>query len=611
MKNKPHFQNQPVFSDFKGILIPLIFAVAVIGIYAQVIDHEFVIFDDHGYVTHNTHVKEGLTLDGLLWAFHFTNDLYWHPMTWMSHMLDVEIFGMKAGGHLMMNVFLHFLNTFGLFILLKKMTGSLWRSAFVAALFAVHPLNVESVAWIAARKNLLSTFFWILTVRFYLVYCERMTIFTYLLALSVFILGLMSKPMLITLPFVLLLFDFWPLKRFRPDESGLRDGRADFSRAGFGFLVAEKVPFLLLSGISIFISILSVTANTVSFDTVPLSLRVGNAAMSYIQYLLKFVWPLNIAVYYPFPTELAVWQSAGAGLILAAMTLAIIRLSIKTPYLTVGWLWYLGTLVPVIGIIQAGLWPAMADRWAYIPLIGIYIIIAWGSADLVSRLRVQKQVLATLAAAVLCFFTVTSWWQVKHWQNSTALFSHALAVTGANTVALNNLGNTFLGQGQTEEAIAHFTTAIELNPRHARALNNLGVALAKNGDSNAAVAYYRKALQVTPAYAEAHNNLGAALRSQGKYAAAIAHYTRALQIKPRYDAAHYNLGLTYLHTGRISLAVRHFRKALVFNPHNIAAKGGLHTATKMMHGFKSQMPSHEMTDSITSPIPNRYDSQKS
>jgi tetratricopeptide (TPR) repeat protein len=300
-----------------------------------------------------------------------------------------------------------------------------------------------------------------------------------------------------------------------------------------------------------------------------------------------------------------------AGLILATMTLAILCLSTKAPYLTVGWLWYLGTLVPVIGILQAGLWPAMADRWAYIPLIGIYIIIAWGSVDLISRLRIQRPVLVSLVAAVLCFFTVTSWLQVRHWRNSTTLFRHALTVTGPNPVALNNLGNTFLGQGQTQEAIARFTTAIELNPRHARALNNLGVALAKKGDPKAAVAYYRKALQVIPAYAEAHNNLGAALRSQGKYAAAIAHYTRALQIKPRYDAAHYNLGLTYLHAGRISLAVRHFRKALVLNPNNIAAKGGLRTATKMMQGFDSQMPSQETTDSITSPKPNHYGSQES
>jgi Tfp pilus assembly protein PilF len=340
-------------------------------------------------------------------------------------------------------------------------------------------------------------------------------------------------------------------------------------------------------------------------------LRAGNAAVSYIQYLLKFIWPVNLAVYYPFPEVLPVWMPVCAGLILATMTLATLRLSTKAPYLTVGWLWYLGTLVPVIGILQAGLWPAMADRWAYIPLIGIYIIIAWGSVDLISRLRIQRPVLVSLVAAVLCFFTVTSWLQVRHWRNSTTLFRHALTVTGPNPVALNNLGNTFLGQGQTQEAIARFTTAIELNPRHARALNNLGVALAKNGDSKAAVAYYRKALQVIPAYAEAHNNLGAALRSQGKYAAAIAQYTKALQIKPRYDAAHYNLGLTYLHTGRISLAARHFRKALVLNQHNIAAKGGLRTATKIMQEFDTQMPSQEMTDSITSPEPNHYGSQDS
>jgi len=299
-------------------------------------------------------------------------------------------------------------------------------------------------------------------------------------------------------------------------------------------------------------------------------------------------------------------QSAGAGLILATMTLAIIRQSTKASYLTVGWFWYLGTLVPTIGILQAGLWPAMADRWAYIPLIGIYIIIAWGSVDLISRLRIQRPVLVSLVAAVLCFFTVTSWLQVRHWQNSTTLFRHALHVTGANPVALNNLGNTFLGQGQTEEAIGCFSSAIELNPRHARALNNLGVALAKKGDSSAAVAYYRKALQVIPAYAEAHNNLGAALRSQGKYAAAIAHYARALQIKPRYDAAHYNLGLTYLHAGRISLAVRHFREAFVINPNNIAAKDALRTVAKMMNGFESQMPSHEMRDPLISPKPNHY-----
>jgi protein O-mannosyl-transferase len=392
--------------------------------------------------------------------------------------------------------------------------------------------------------------------------------------------------MLITLPFILLLLDFWPLNRLRFDEPRIKKGRTDFNRVGFLTLVVEKIPLLLLSVISVFISVTSVKGSTVSFDTVPLLLRLCNAVWSYLHYLFKFIWPVNLAVYYPYPSEIPLWQTAGAGLIVAAMTLAVIRMSVRRPYLIVGWFWYLGTLVPVSGILQVGLWPAMADRWAYIPLIGVYIIFVWGSADLVSNWPWRRAVPTVLAAIIICFFAVTAWSQTRHWQDSIALFKRAVTVTGANPVALNNLGNTYLGRGQVEEAIAQFSAAIELNPRYARALNNQGVALARKGDPNAAVDYYRRALQVIPTYAEAHNNLGAALRVLGRYAAAIVHYTKAIQLKPDYAAAHYNLALAFIHSGRPQLAVDHLHNALEINPNNTAAAETLEAALRLARSRK-------------------------
>ena len=586
-------QHPKTASYFKGLLVGIVFAIAVFGIYGQVVDHTFINFDDQGYVVQNVYVNNGLTTDGFLWAFRSSNDLYWHPLTWLSHMLDVDLFGLTAGRHLLVNVFIHLLNTIGLFVILLRMTGTLWRSAFVAALFAIHPLNVESVAWIAARKNLLSTLFCFLTVGCYLTYCKRTTLSSYFLVIAVFALGLMAKPMLITLPFVLLLFDFWPLDRYASDKQERWNGLGRLNSSGLISIVAEKIPLVLVAGLSLIISIISVSGNTTSFDTVPLSLRAGNAAVSYLHYLFKFLWPLDLAAFYPFPTELPFWKTAGAFLILLAATLAVIRLAKKKPYLFVGWFWYLGTLVPVIGIIQAGLWPSMADRWTYIPLIGIYIILVWGTGDLLSNLKAATPILAALTAAMLCILTVISWLQVKHWKGSTALFEHAIAVTGPNTTSLNNLGNAYLSQGRTEDAIKHFTAAIELNPQHARALNNLGVAWTRKGEQAAAIECYRQALRVLPSYAEAHNNLGAALRSQGKYAAAIAHYARALQLKPGYAAAHYNIGLAFLHGGQISVANKHFEKAFLINPGNKAAENAHKAILKVIPQNNPQHPLSE------------------
>jgi len=359
-------------------LICLFLGLVTLSVYWQVVDHEFIIYDDPSYVTENHHVQAGLTLKSLAWSFSFTEkeDTYWHPLTWISHMLDCQFYGLNPGMHHLNNLILHIASSLLLFLAFKRMTGEVWKSAFIAALFALHPLNVDSVAWIAERKNVLSTFFWMLTMLSYAYYSERPGPWIYLLTLLFFALGLLAKPMLVTLPFVLLLLDYWPLGRLRLPTipSGFR-------------LFMEKAPFIVLA---VFIAYLSFSSSEdlgimISLETKPMDLRIANALVSYVSYMEKMVWPQSMAVHYPYPRMIPIWKSICAGLFLGLVSLSVILAIKRKPYLSVGWLWFLGTLVPVIGLVQNGLWPAMADRWAYVPLIGLFIMIAWGAPELAVR----------------------------------------------------------------------------------------------------------------------------------------------------------------------------------------------------------------------------------
>jgi tetratricopeptide (TPR) repeat protein len=563
-KNRPH----PKY------LVCLFLVVITLVSYWQLPTHDFLNFDDDGYITRNINVHKGITRESIAWAFNITNVDYWHPLIWLSHMLDFQLFGLKSGMHHLVNLFLHLANTLLLFFVLKRMTGSLWKSAFVAAMFAVHPLNVESVAWASERKNVLSTFFWILTMLAYVRYTERPTFLRYLLTFSVYALGLMAKPMLVTLPFALLLLDYWPLCRFNFAQSKSinqdihKSKNAGFQRLLVLRLILEKIPLLVLSSGCIYLSSLSVQRLGIVISTVsvPMKLRIGNALVSYVSYIQKMVWPHNLVVYYPYPQMLPLWQVAGAGFLLVCISLLVLRALKSKPYLALGWLWYMGTLVPVIGLVQAGLWPATADRFTYVPLIGLFIVIAWGAPEIITKLHYKRVVLIVSATIVLSAFMICTWYQVRHWQNSVALFTHNLNVNYDNIIAHYELGNALKQQGKFDKALFHYSKALQINPNFAEVHNNLGHTLACQKDYKNAIYHYNEALRIKPKYTEAHNNLGTALAYQGNFKDAVYHFNKALEINPNYAGAYYNLGKLSANQGKIEKAILFYQKALELNP---------------------------------------------
>jgi protein O-mannosyl-transferase len=424
-------------------------------------------------------------------------------------------------------------------------------------LFALHPLHVESVVWLAERKDVLSTFFWMLTIWTYVHYVERPGFNRYLLVLLFFTLGLLSKPMLVTLPFVLLLFDYWPLGRFQFGQlSGDRKSRTSKSmnpggQKSIAFrLVREKAPFFVLSAVS---SILTIFAQQkggalISLEYYPFETRIANALVSYASYIEKMIWPRHLAVFYPYPETLPLWKVAGAVLLLSSLTFLAIRAARKYPYLAVGWFWYLGTLIPVIGLVQVGL-QAMADRYTYVPLIGLFIMITWSVTDILAGWRYRRIVLPISAGILLSILMIVTRLQVQHWQNDVMLFEHSLAVTSNNFIIHDTLGVSLMRQGKIQEAIAHYTEALRIAPDFAKSHYNLGVALERQGRTQEATVRYVDALRIKPDLVEAHNNLGALLASQGKIQEAVAHFAEAVRLQSDYAEAHINLGLAYLMIG--------------------------------------------------------------
>ena len=559
----------------KVIVVCLLLLVVTVAAYGQVVKHDFVSLDDDIYVTDNYPVRAGLTSAGIVWAFSFTDSPYWHPLTWLSHMLDCQLYGVSPSMHHLTNVVLHLANSLLLFLVLYQMTGALWRSCFVAALFALHPLNVESVAWVTERKNLLSTFFWLLTMVFYVRYSKKPGLARYLLVVFIFTLGLMAKPMLVTLPFALLLLDYWPLGRF-PFQQVDSDTRREaahatiptFQRTTSVSLVLEKVPLLILSVLSSSLTSLSVQRSGILISTtlVPMKLRIANAIVSYARYIGKLIWPLDLAVFYPYPSTVPLWQSVGAGLLLAGISFLVIRAWRKLPYLCIGWFWYLGTLIPAIGLVQAGQWPAMADRFTYVPAIGLFVMLAWSIPHLLTKWRYRNTGFVLAAGALLAALLLLTWTQLHRWSNTITLFEHTLKVTVNNYLAHNNLGNALARQGKLKQAKDHYVKALRINPTFPRAHNNLANALARQGKSEEAIAHYTKALEIKPNFPKAHNNLGNVWARQGKNQEAIVHYSKALQLKPDFAGAHNNLGNILEGQGKINEAVFHFARALELKP---------------------------------------------
>jgi len=564
----------------KKFLISSILIGMTLLVYSQVHNFKFIYFDDGGYVFNNPNVHVPISLKSIFWAFTTTQVANWHPLTWLSHMLDFQLYGMNAGGHHLTSLFIHLANTVLLFLVLEKMTGGLWQSALVAALFALHPLHVESVAWISERKDVLSALFWILTLRAYLYYVEHPVILRYLLVLLTFLLGLMAKPMLVTLPFVLLLLDFWPLARFSYEGGGDGPGGPvppGHNRAKFFSLIFEKVPFLLLSAASSVVTFYAQQSTGAVNQILSLVSRISNALVSYIAYLGKMFWPQHLSFFYIYSMQLPIWQTVGTGLMLALISLGVFWKWNRYPYLTIGWLWYLGTLIPVIGLIQVGS-QSMADRYTYIPFIGLFIMIAWGLPDLLSRFPYRKTALWLMAGIFLTVLMILSWVQVGYWKNSIVLFQHALKMNAGNYKAHDMLGFTLLEQGKLDQAMFHFREAIKRKPNYGSAYNNLGVALEKKGKLKEATAQYLEALKVQPGLSETHYNLGIIMIGQGKLETAISYFQAALRINKKYAEAYNNLGVVFLTQGRMAEAIIRFSEALRLKPFFAEAHYNLGTA---------------------------------
>ena len=496
----------------RTIAIGVCLAVATLVVYAQVGWFDFVRYDDPTYVTSNAWVRNGLTADGFRWVWTATHGSNWHPLTWLSHMVDQEIFGGWAGGHHLTSVLFHVLNTLILFATLRSATGDEWPSALVAALFALHPLHVESVAWVSERKDVLSALFGLCAIASWIAYARRGGRARYALTLALFACGLAAKPMLVTLPFVLLLLDVWPLDRLRSRPSRATVG-------GVGALLLEKLPMLALSAASCAITLVAQERVVASDEAVPFSLRLANAAVSYVRYLGKTLWPVDLSVLYPHPyqpggTPWATWQIWGAVVLLAALTAAAVRS--RRRYLQFGWAWYLGTLVPVIGLVQVGQ-QAMADRYTYLPLIGLFVIVAWGSAEVARRFRGSIHVATVAALFALAAHVGLARHQTGRWADSISLFTHSLAVAPDPPALHNNLANALAAEGRYQEAMRHYGIALRIFPDYARAHNNLGSALARQGRLDEAIEHFRRAAELDPGYESAVDNLNRArdLRRRG------------------------------------------------------------------------------------------------
>jgi Flp pilus assembly protein TadD len=535
-------------------------ALALVGlvalVYARVLGHEFVNYDDDRYVTANARVVHGLTPTGFAWALSATHAANWHPLTWLSHMLDVELYGLDAAGHHLTSVALHAANAVLLLLALHALTGAFWQSAVVAALFAVHPLRVESVAWIAERKDVLSGLCWMLTLGAYARYVRRPGWGRYLVLAVCFAAGLMAKPMLVTLPCVLLLLDAWPLGRL---------GSTPVRRH-----VAEKLPLLALSAASAAVTVVAQRHGGALQDgeTWSATERLTHAAVAYVLYLWKTVWPARLACFYPHPAGaggIPISHALGAAALLGLATFLALRARCRQPWLLFGWLWFLGTLVPVIGFVQVGS-QAMADRYAYLPLVGVYVAVVWGVAAAVASRPGLRRAAVAAATAVIAALALATVVQAGRWANSRTLFEHALAVTDGNYVACNNLGSALLDAGDAEHAAAQFRAALEIRSEFAPAHNNLGLLRVRAGDPAGAVAHFERAVALDPRFAEAHNNLGAALQRLGRLEQAARHFERALDLEADHGRAHNNLGVILESRGDLAGAVEHYETALRLLP---------------------------------------------
>ncbi len=574
----------------RSLVISLALLVAVFVAFWPATQNNFLYWDDNLYVTDNRHVRGGLTSAGVTWAFSSVGYAgNWHPLTWLSHMLDVELFGLNPRGHHLVSLGLHAGNAVLLFLVLRGMTGDLWRSALVAALFAVHPLHVESVAWVAERKDVLSTLFWLLATAVYGWYVGRKSPGRYFTALGLFGLGLMAKPMLVTLPCVFLLLHYWPLGRLRrfPRSAGTEKSRTPLKSPDQGrgrnellSLVLEKIPFFALAAVSVATAWTAQSRGGGMDFLVPFRDRLSNALVAYTGYLWKTVWPVKLAPFYPHPEgNLPAGSVVASVVFLAGVSTLVLWQRGRRPYLVTGWFWYLGTLVPVIGLVQLGE-QSMVDRYTYMPLIGVFILVAWSLPASILVGPWQRHAAIGAGALLLAGLMTLTWVQTTHWRNDQALWGHTVAVTRGNWKAHNNLGATYFRLGRDDEASGQYKEALRLQPDYAEAYINLGVLLLRSRKLEEAQDSFLKAIRAKPEYEGAYINLGWILFVQGKLGEALEYFQEALRRKPDSANAHFGLGRVLQKTGRLEEAMREFRTVLRLNPDHKSAQIALREIMK-------------------------------
>jgi len=547
-----------------AIALVCVFLIAITWfVFGQTVRYDFVNYDDDTYVYANPLISSGLTVPGAIHAFSGEHSGNWHPLTTLSHMLDCQLWGSHAGGHHFTNIVLHTIAVVLLFVVLLQMTGALWRSAFVAAVFAIHPLRVESVAWISERKDVLSAVFFMLTLGLYVRYVRYSSVGRYLAVVISFALGLMCKSTLVTVPLVLLLLDYWPLKRFAGESSTRR-------------LILEKIPLFALSAVAAGATLWAHEKSIIHLEQIPFMWRVGNGLVTCLIYIKQMIWPTRLAVFYPHPARtLPVWEIGLAIVLLLLATAAAIKLRRNRPYFFTGWFWYLLMLLPVIGLIQVGS-QGHADRYTYLSQIGLYMLLAWAIPDALAsrfatgRIRrggLQRRIVAVTASVAIIVLAWCAHIQASYWRNGESLWSHAIAVTSDNSIAHGGLGQFLLDHGRLDEAIDQFQIALNISAKDPMARTNLGIALTKKGRVDEAIAHLQTVLGDYPNDAKAHENLGNALAKKGDAQSAIAAYEKALSIQSPYPSAHYNLGMALDDSGRIDEAIAHYQQAVQEDPH--------------------------------------------
>jgi len=558
-----------------AILIILILVALILGIYWPVQDYGFINFDDDVYVTQNINVQSDITRDGLCWAFSTKYFGLWNPLTWLSLMLDYQLFGLNAGGYHWTNVIFHILNSVLLFFLFKNLTGAVWRSALVAALFAVHPMNVESVAWIAERKNVLSTFFWFLTMLFYVRYAKHPDWKRYLPVLICFALGLMSKPMLVTVPFVLLLLDYWPLNRTMIHAGNAAETSRDIKaeKEKISFLLIEKIPLLGLSAISIYITISTPNIDKTIYTT--FADRICNTVFSYVMYLQKLFLPTDLSIYYVY-LAIPSWKIFVSTALLILFTIFVCKHFKKHPYLPVGWFWYLGTLVPVIGLIQIAD-HTMADRYAYVPAVGIFIMIAWGAEKICST-PFRKNLFIGIAVLCIAILAIAGHHQVKLWASTVTLFENALKKNPDNHIAYQIIGQEMARNGENEKALNYFDIALKIRPYFYPAYNNKAAVFQKMGKRDEALQNFEMSARINKFSAETYFSIGLIYLEDGKFDKSIEYALKAIKIKPDYQPAYDIAGIAFVEKGKPEEGIRYFEKSLRLNPQSINAQKNLRIA---------------------------------